>query len=321
MAVYTKVNDEDLSVLIKLYDIGSLLAYKGIAEGVENTNYLLQTTSGRFILTLYEKRVAFEDLPFFLQLIEHLSKNGIPCPIPVHSLNGSILQDISGRKAAIFSFLDGFSISNPKIDHCRQVGQALAELHLAANNFKLSRRNSLGQGTWRSFFNKFRARSDLISEGLSTLIDLELNYLDIEWPLQLPQGIIHADLFPDNVFFQNDRLSGLIDFYFACNDMLAYDLAICINAWCFRSDFSFDPHKSSALLDAYNDIRPMSENEKNAFPILARGAALRFLLTRAYDWLNRPSNALVSPHNPLDYLHRLKFHHSVHSFADYGYHE
>lgn len=321
MAVYTQVTDEDLSGLLSLYDLGPLVTFKGIAEGVENTNYLLQTPSGRYILTLYEKRVEVADLPFFLRLVEHLAEHGIHCPAPVHARSGDVLQNISGRKGAIFTFLDGFSISAPKVDHCQQVGHALAKLHLAGLSFGLSRRNSLGQHAWPLFFEKFRSQADTIFPGIENLIETELQFLKSHWPTDLPIGIIHADLFPDNVFFQNNKLSGLIDFYFACTDTLAFDIAICVNAWCFSPNHSYDLEKGRALLQGYAHVRPITSKEKKAFPILTRGSALRFLLTRAHDWLNRPPNALVSFHNPLDYVQRLKFHQSAHSFADYGFNE
>jgi homoserine kinase type II len=318
MAVYTEVTDDDLTAFLARYDIGSLVAYKGIAEGVENTNYLVQTTTARFILTLYEKRVAREDLPYFLGLMEHLAARGVSCPTPVHARSGEILAALAGRTAAMVTFLDGFSVKKPKAEHCGQLGRALAELHLAATGFQQSRANALGENGWRPLFEKFRSRADEISPGLQSLIHNELMLLDAAWPRDLPAGIIHADLFPDNVFFLGDRLSGLIDFYFACNDALAYDVAICLNAWCFEADHAFNMTKGRALLEGYDSVRRLTAAERSAMPLLARGAAIRFLLTRSYDWLNRPPNALVTPHNPLDYVRRLRFHQSIRSISAYG---
>ncbi len=318
MAVYTEVSDEELSAFIERYDVGGLVTYKGIAEGVENTNYLVQTTKGRFILTLYEKRVAREDLPFFLGLMEHLSRRGVSCPTPVHARNGALLSELAGRTAALITFLDGFSARKPKPEHCGMLGRALAQLHLAGEGFALERSNALGEADWRPLFEKFRSDADLIAPGLQSLIHNELLLLEAGWPRDLPTGVIHADLFPDNVFFLGGRLSGLIDFYFACNDMFAYDIAICLNAWCFEADHAFNLTKGRALLEGYDSVRPMQANERSAMPLLARGAAMRFLLTRSYDWLNRPAGALVTPHNPLDYVRRLRFHQSVRSIAAYG---
>jgi homoserine kinase type II len=318
MAVYTEVTDDDLSAFLARYDVGSLVAYKGIAEGVENTNYLVQTTCGRFILTLYEKRVAPQDLPFFLGLMEHLAGQGVSCPRPIHATDGSILSELAGRTAAMVTFLDGFSVRKPRADHCLKLGRALAEFHLAATQFPLQRPNALGEPGWRPLFEKFRSRADEIVPGLETLIDGELSALDSLWPAALPSGVIHADLFPDNVFFLNDEFSGLIDFYFACNDALAYDVAICLNAWCFEQDYAFNLTKGRALLEGYDSVRKLTPAERSAMPLLARGAAIRFLLTRSYDWLNRPPNALVKPHNPFDYVRRLRFHQTVRSIAAYG---
>jgi homoserine kinase type II len=318
MAVYTEVTDDELSSFLSRYDAGTLVTYKGIAEGVENTNYLVQTTKARFILTLYEKRVSKQDLPFFLGLMEHVAERGVSCPRPVHARNGQILSELAGRTAAMVTYLDGFSVKKPRPEHCHKLGRALAELHLAAGSFTLSRPNALGEPGWRPLFEKFRDRADEITPGLQSLIDNELLLLHASWPTTLPGGIIHADLFPDNVFFLADGLSGLIDFYFACNDALAYDIAICLNAWCFEHDGAFNLTKGRALLEGYDSVRKLTPAERSAMPALARGAAVRFLLTRSYDWLNRPANALVTPHNPLDYVRRLRFHQTVRSIAAYG---
>lgn len=317
MAVYTEVTDEDLEAFLGEYRVGELLSFKGIAEGVENTNYILHTSTGPLILTLYEKRVAREDLPFFLGLMQHLSARGVPCPLPVAKANGEVLGELAGRAAALVTFLEGFWTRKPKADHCAQVGKALAELHLAGQDFAMTRANALGPGGWRPLFERFQGGADAIAPHLAETISDELDRLAAEWPQALPSGVIHADLFPDNVFFIGDSLSGLIDFYFACNDYLAYDLAICLNAWCFEKNFQLNMTKSRALIRGYESVRPLSEAEREAMPVLARGAALRFLLTRAYDWLNTPAGAIVKPHDPLDYLRRLRFHRTVASIAGY----
>ena len=318
MAVYTEVLDEDLAAFIASYGLGALISYKGIAEGVENTNYLLQTGKGPYFLTLYEKRTAPADLPFFLGLMEHLAKAGLNCPTPVHDLNGTVLRALSGRPAAIVTFLEGIWIRRPQVRHCLAVGEALAKLHLAGRGFALTRPNALGLKGWGPLYRNFQDRAIEISTELPRLIERELARLEAEWPAGLEQGIIHADLFPDNVFFLGDRLSGLIDFYFACNDALTYDVAVTLNAWCFENDFSFNVTKAQALLKGYQSIRPLAAAEREALPILARGAALRFLLTRAYDWLHTSSDALVKRKDPMEYVRRLKFHCAVRSPAEYG---
>ncbi|MCC7252212.1 homoserine kinase [Hyphomicrobium sp.] len=318
MAVYTEVTDDELAPLIADYGLGELLSYKGIAEGVENTNFLVHASEGTFILTLYERRVDPADLPFFLGLLEHLAKRGISCPLPVRNRAGEVLTTIAGRTAALVTYLEGVWPRRPRTVHCGAVGRALAELHLAGADFPMTRPNSLGLEGWHEVFDRFATRADEIAHGLGNLIAYELAYLDRAWPRSLPSGVIHADLFPDNVFFVGERLSGLIDFYFACNDAWAYDLAICLNAWCFEADFSFNATKARALLTAYQALRPLTAAEREAFPILARGAALRFLVTRAYDWLHTDRNALVKPHDPNAYVRRLRFHQEVTSPGEYG---
>lgn len=318
MAVYTEVSDDELATFIAGYGLGDLLSFKGIAEGVENTNYIVHTTRGPFILTLYEKRVARGDLPFFLGLMEHLAARGVSCPTPVRDCEGRNLSELSGRPAALVTFLEGLWVRRPTAAHCAAVGRALAELHLGGHGFGLRRANALGLSGWRPLYERFSDRAPDIAPGLCELIEGELKVLESHWPRGLPEGVIHADLFPDNVFFLGNRLSGLIDFYFACNDALAYDIAVCLNAWCFEKDMSFNITKGRAFLRSYEEVRPLSAAECQAMPMLARGAALRFLLTRAYDWLNTPKDALVSPKNPAEYVRRLRFHQSVRSIADYG---
>jgi homoserine kinase type II len=319
MAVYTDVAADELAEFLEAYDIGELLSYKGIAEGVENSNFLLHATSGYFILTLYEKRVAKNELPFFLGLMTHLASRGIICPEPLTNRNGEALSALAGRPAVIINFLEGIWPRKPNAAHCAGVGQALARMHLAGADFPMKRANALSVSDWRPLFEQAASRADDVQHGLRAFIGAELGHLEGNvWPTNLPQGVIHADLFPDNVFFLGERVSGLIDFTFACNDMLAYDVAICLNAWCFESDCSFNVTKARAFLGAYGRERQLSGAEQDALPLLARGAALRFLLTRLVDFLNVPAGALVRPKDPLEYARKLRFQQSVTSMRDYG---
>jgi homoserine kinase type II len=318
MAVYTEVADEELEAFIASYAIGALTSCKGIAEGVENSNYLIHTEAGRYILTLYEKRVAPQDLPYFLALMEHLAARGINCPLPVRDREGRTLRQLAGKPAALITFLDGVSVRRASIEQCASLGEALARFHVAGESFPLRRANSLSLAGWASLFAAIGDRADTIIPGLAKEIGRELDDLHAGWPAGLPEGVIHADLFPDNVFFLGSRVSGLIDFYFACNDMLAYDIAICLNAWCFEADASFNITKARALLQAYESVRPLTGDELDALPRLARGAALRFLLTRSYDWLNTDGEALVKRKDPNEYLRKLRFHRRVKSYRDYG---
>ena len=318
MAVYTDVAAEDLAPFLAGYDIGELLAYKGIAEGVENSNFLVHTSRGYFILTLYERRVAERDLPFFLALMEHLASRGITCPQPVKNRAGQTLGKLAGRPAAMVTFLEGLWIRRPSAAHCAALGEALARLHLAGADFAMRRDNALSVAGWRQLYAGCGGRANAVQPGLTTVLAAELDVLEREWPRGLPQGVIHADLFPDNVFFLGDKLSGLIDFYFACTDTLAYDIAICLNAWCFEQDHSYNVTKGRALLASYAKTRPLSAQEWDELPLLARGAALRFLLTRLVDWLDVPPGALVRPKDPIEYLRKLRFHQKVTSARDYG---
>ena len=318
MAVYTDVATEELAEFLKGYDIGELLSYKGIAEGVENSNYLLHTSRGAFILTLYEKRVAEDDLPYFLSLMAHLAERGVSCPQPGRNRNGKVFSELAGRPAAIINFLEGMWPRRLTVEHCAGVGQALAKMHLAGLDFPMFRKNPLSVGGWRPLFDLAASRADTVLAGLRGPIARELEYLETNWPTDLPVGVIHADLFPDNVFFLGNKVSGLIDFPFSCNDILAYDVAICLNAWCFEQDHSFNVTKARALLNSYGRVRPLSGAEEAALPLLARGAAIRFLLTRLVDWLNVPPGALVRPKDPLEYVRKLRFHQSVSSVTDYG---
>jgi len=318
MAVYTDVAFEDLEHLLGDYEIGEAKSFKGIAEGVENSNFLLQTTTGDYILTLYEKRVSADDLPFFLGLLDHLAVRGIACPLPVQSKAGARWIELNGRPAAVLTYLDGLSLRRPDAAHCAAVGTALAALHEAGRDFALRRPNALSLPGWHTLAKATTGEADSVQAGLGALITSTLTGLDRNWPSGLPSGVIHADLFPDNVLFLNDRVSGLIDFYFACDDAYAYDLAVMLNAWCFEGDGQYNITKGRALIGAYNARRPLSPAEYAALPQLARGAALRFLLTRLFDWLKRDPNALVRPKDPLDYSKRLRFHLSVDSPGGYG---
>ncbi|MGV0879251.1 homoserine kinase [Martelella sp. FLE1502] len=318
MAVYTDINEDDLRQFLKAYDVGELLSYRGIAEGVENSNFLLHTEKFPLILTLYEKRVDEGDLPFYLGLMQHLADRGLSCPLPLARDDGAPYGRLCGRPAALISFLEGMWLRKPAAPHCRELGVALARMHIAGQDFDLTRKNALALKGWVDLWDKSAARADEVQKGLESEITMELATLEDRWPVDLPEGVIHADLFPDNVFFIGDRLSGLIDFYFACNDFLAYDLSICLNAWCFEKDGSFNVTKARALIEGYQSVRPLGEDEIEALPLLCRGSALRFFLTRLYDWLNTPAGALVVKKDPLEYLRYLRFHRSVATASEYG---
>jgi homoserine kinase type II len=318
MAVYTDVADDELRAFIALYDIGEVLSCKGIAEGVENSNFLLTTERSNFILTLYEKRVAPKDLPFFIALMEHLARHGVACPLPVKARDGIALRELCGRPAAIVTFLAGMWPRRIQPFHCAGVGSALAMLHLAGARFGLTRANDLSVAGWRRLLDACIDRAGEVHPGLAAELETELALLEREWPGDLPLGVIHADLFPDNVFFREREVSGLIDFYFACTDCFAYDLAICLNAWCFEADGSLNVTKARLLLDSYRRRRPLTAAEIAALPLLARGSALRFLLTRLFDWLNQPAGALVRPKDPLEYLRKLRFHRGITDPGGYG---
>lgn len=318
MAVYTEVPDGELAAFIADYDIGVAISCKGIAEGVENSNFLLHTDRGSYILTLYEKRAKPEDLPFFIGLMEHLAAKGLNCPTPIKDRHGRSLKTLCGRPAAIISFLEGMWPRKPNERHCQLLGEALADMHLKGRDFPMRRANDLSLDGWRKLVQATAARADEVQPGLRNLIESEIAYLGDNWPRDLETGVIHADLFPDNVFFLGDRLSGLIDFYFACTDFLAYDLSVCLNAWCFEADGSFNVTKAKLLFQGYNQHRPIPPAELQAVPILARGSALRFLLTRLYDWLNHPEGAFVKPKDPLEYARKLRFHQACKNVGAYG---
>ncbi|WP_193367339.1 homoserine kinase [Pelagibius marinus] len=318
MAVYTEVSAEEIESFAADYGLGEVLSFKGIAEGVENSNYVLQTESGSYILTLYEKRVDAADLPFFLGLMEHLAGRGIDCPVPLHGQDGKALRQLCGRPAALVTFLEGLWPRRIQTFHCAALGGAMARMHLAGADFQLRRENALSVAGWRPLLDACQDRADEVRPGLAEALQRELDHLEADWPGDLPAGVIHADLFPDNVFFRHEKLTGLIDFYFACNDFFAYDLAICLNAWCFEQDKAFNVTKARQMLQSYSRERPFSREELAALPLLARGSALRFLLTRLYDWLNHPEGAFVKPKDPMEYWHKLKFHQEVRGPGAYG---
>jgi homoserine kinase type II len=318
VAVYTDVSDEELQAFVATYDIGAVLSFKGIAEGVENSNFFLHTEGGSYILTLYEKRVREADLPFFLELMRHLAARGLTCPQPILDRRGEALKRLAGRPAALVSFLDGISVRRPTARHCGALGGALARLHEAGRDFPMTRENALSVPGWRPLFEAAEDRADTVSPGLRARAAAALEALERDWPRDLPMGVIHADLFTDNVFFIGEAVSGLIDFYFACTDALAYDLAICLNAWCFEADGSFNATKGRAMIAGYERVRRLEPAEVEALPMLARGSALRFMLTRLVDWLDVPPGALVRPKDPLEYDRKLSFHGKAASAFEYG---
>lgn len=318
MAVYTDITEDELTVFLEPYGVGDLLSYRGIAEGVENSNFLVHTAAANFILTLYEKRVDPADLPYFLGLMEHLAAAGISCPHPVKRPDGTVLGDLAGRPAAMVTFLEGVWMRRPKTVHCAAVGGALARMHLAGEGFAITRRNALTLEDWRPLWVECQKAHGDIPSGLGDEVEGALSALEERWPKGLPVGQIHADLFPDNVFFLGEELSGIIDFYFACTDALAYDVAVCLNAWCFERDHAFNITKGRALLAGYQSVRPLTPDEVEALPVLAAGAALRFMLTRLYDWATTPEGSLVVKKDPEEYLRKLRFHRAVNAAGEYG---
>ena len=316
MAVYTDITDAELDTLLQGYDLGRALSFKGIAEGVENSNFLLETEAGRYILTVYERRMRQEELPFFIDLMQHLAKRSFPCPTPIADRKGRALQTVRGKPAALVSFLPGVSVRRPSAAHCREAGIGLARLHLAADGFKGRRPNALGQPSWAALFSGQQAAAERLRPGLAREIDEDLAMLALSWPRDLPGGVIHADLFPDNVFFDNGKFAAAIDFYFACDDALAYDLAVCLNSWCFEPDGSFNITAARALASGYESLRPLSPIERTGLPILAHGAAMRFFLTRLVDWGRADDGALVRPKDPMEYERKLQFHRSARGGLD-----
>ena len=321
MAVYTEVDSDTLAEFAAQYPLSQIDEFKGITAGVQNSNFLLTTADAKYILTIYESSangVAASDLPFFLGLMLHLSAQGLSCPVPLARKDGGLISTIKNKPAALVSFLEGRSVKNPRPEHCRALGAAMAQMHLAGDGFELTRPNNHGLGNWQALFERCHSRADEVSPDLTRAMERELTRLRENWPGNLPTGIIHADLFPDNVFFMQGDMSGLIDFYFACNDFYAYDLAIALNAWCFEADATFNVTKARALLSGYQNLRPLAPEEIDAVPILGAGAAMRFLTTRLFDWLNQVDGAQVEPKNPNDFLRRLRFHRSATRPEDYG---
>ncbi|MBS0411367.1 MAG: homoserine kinase [Proteobacteria bacterium] len=316
MAVYTDISDSELEAFLADFDIGEPQAFKGIAEGIQNSNFLLETDRGRYFLTVYERGVLAQELPFFLDLLSWLAAHGFPSATPIADRAGRTLKSVRGKPAALVSFLPGLSVRRPGVAHCREAGEGLAWLHQASDGYPGRRANDLGQGAWAAMFERLRDAAEGLKPGLAAVIEADLAELAAAWPEDLPWGLIHADFFPDNVFFREGRFAGAIDFYFAADDILAYDLAICLNAWCFEPDGSFNVTAARAMVDGYQRRRPLSDAEKAALPVLARGAAMRFFLTRLSDWGSTPAGALVKPHDPLEYERKLAVHREAARSAD-----
>lgn len=320
MAVYTQVSAEKAAQLLMRYDVGRLVSLKGIAEGVENSNYLLETDKARFILTLYESRVDPADLPYFHNLLAHLHNSGCPVPRFIDDKQGTWLQDVQGKKACLIEFLPGISVSEPTPTQARAVGNALARMHLAVADYRDTKANPLGQKSWKPLFDRCdRVAADRLQAGLAADIAVECDWLSANWPQNLPECPVHTDLFPDNVLFRGDQVGGLIDFYFACTDYRAYDLAVTHAAWSFTADGqNYLADIGRALLGGYCEVVQLTGDEKQAFPALARGASLRFLLTRLYDWINTPADAMVTRKDPLAFYHRLNFYRNAESSTLFG---
>ncbi len=321
MAVYTHIDEGQLEQFLQGYPLGKAVSFKGIAEGISNSNFLLETEKGRYILTIYERRIDTDDLPFFLNLMSHFSKKGISCPLPIKAKNGKRQNMLANKHAALFTLLEGISIYNPTAAHCHAIGELCANMHLNGQDFEMSRKNAFSLEAWQQIYEQTKTHAERLKKGLAADLAKECAFLQSQWQQKtkpLTKGIIHADLFPDNVFFLNNRLSGVIDFYFACSDILAYDVAVAINAWCFERDGSFNTTKAQKLMQGYQSLRKLSSAEMEALPLLARGAAMRFLLTRLQDWFAVESDALVQRKDPLQYWNRLSFHRKVTTIADYG---
>jgi homoserine kinase type II len=319
MAVYTHLDDRTLAALLGEFDVGTLVSAKGIAEGVSNSNWMVDTSGrngggGRFILTMYERRIELDDLPFFLGLLDHLAARHCPVPRTIHDRQGQSFRMLGDKALALIEFLPGVSIDRPEPEQALAVGKALAGIHLASADFAMSRENTLGFAAWQPLAESCGAEGlASIDPELPELVRDELAYLGTHWPQGLPRSVIHADLFPDNVLMMGDKVSGLIDFYFACNDVTAYDLAVTHAAWCFNKDGrGFRPEIGKALVEGYESVRPLSASERDCLPVLARGASLRFAMTRAEDWLHTPADALVTRKDPMAFVRRLRF------YADEG---
>ena len=320
MAVYTKLSENELKKFFSKYNLGKLLNFKEIKEGIENTNYFIHTEKGKFVLTLYEKRVEEKDLPFFISLMRNLFDKNFPSPEPIINRNGSYISEVLEKKAAVVSFLDGCAKKNLNPNDCYQVGINTANLHLITKNLTGNRKNKLSIDSWRKIYSKVKQDCNKIHPNLTNVIEKNLHEIEKNWPKNIPSGIIHADLFPDNIFFKNDKLSGIIDFYFSCNDFYAFEIAVCLNALCFEGineNLSFNVTKAKKFIDGYSSVRKLNEEEKKSLKVLCQGAAMRFLLTRVFDYLNLIEGAVVKIKDPVEYLKRLEFHNSVKNYQDY----
>ena len=320
MAVYTKLSEIKIKELFSKYNLGKILNYKEIKEGIENTNYFIQTDKNKFILTLYEKRVEEKDLPFFISLMKNLFDKNFPSPEPMINKNGNYISEISNKKAAVVSFLKGNAKKNLSPNDCYEVGIHAARLHEITKNLSGKRENKLSVSSWRAIYNKVKKNCSKIHPNLSLVVEKNLDEIESGWPKNLPAGIIHADLFPDNIFFKENKLSGIIDFYFSCNDYFAFEIAVCFNALCFegeKENLSFNVTKAKKFIDGYSTLRTLTEDEKKSLKILCQGAAIRFLLTRVFDYLNLTEGALVKIKDPIEYLKRLEFHDGVKNYQDY----
>ena len=320
MAVYTKLSENQLKEFFSKYNLGKLLDYKEIREGIENTNYFIQTEKGKFILTLYEKRVEGKDLPFFMSLMRNLFDANFPSPEPIINKNGNYITEILSKKAAVVSFLEGKEKKNLSPDNCCEVGSQAARLHLITKSLTGKRENKLSINSWRKIYKKVQKDCSAIHPNLSKIIEKNLDEIESNWPKNIPSGIIHADLFPDNIFFEGNKLSGIIDYYFSCYDFYAFEIAICLNALCFEGkneNLSFNVTKAKKFIDGYSSIRKLTEEEKKSLKVLCQGAAIRFLLTRVFDYLNLTEGAIVKIKDPVEYLKRLEFHDNVKNYQDY----
>ena len=320
MAVYTKLNQSKIEQILSNYNLGELESFKGIKEGIENTNYFLLVNKKKFILTIYEKRVKSEDLPFFSNLMSSLNKSNFKCPAPVANSKNSTITNFDGKELMLVSFLEGKAKQNLSPDNCKSIGIETAKMHELSKNLKLKRRNDLSVNSWRSLFNSVKDQCSKLHKDLPKLIGENLNNVEKNWPKDLPKGIIHADLFHDNIFFNKDKFSGFIDFYFSCEDFLALEIAICFNALCFdglKENLSFNVTKAKNFIDGYSSIRKLSDLEKQNIKVLSQGAALRFLLTRVFDALNTVEGAIVKVKDPIEYLKRLEFHNNAKNYEDY----
>ena len=320
MAVYTKLNKSEIEEIISLYKLKNLESFAPIEEGIENTNYVIIANKKKYILTIFEKRVKEQDLPFFCELISLLNKSGFKCPLPLLNLENSPISTFKRKKLTILTFISGKSKENLSNENCEDIGKEAAKLHLLTSNFKIHRKNALSIESWRNMFENIKNKCIKIHKDLPNLIEANLKDIEKNWPSNLPSGIIHADLFKDNIIFENNKVSGIIDFTFSCNDFYALEIAICFNALCFdgvKSNLSFNVTKAKKFIDGYSSIRKLSDQEKNSIKILSQGAALRFLLTRVFDAINTVEGALVKIKDPIEYLKRLEFHKNAKSYEDY----